>query len=258
MAKCFVIQPFDKGRFDKRYEDIFAPAICEADLEPYRVDRDPSVAVPIEDIQSGIESSEACLADITRDNPNVWFELGYAIATKREIVLVCSDERQSPFPFDIQHRSVIKYSTESSRDFDELKNQITSKLRALLKKKQQLGQISKIPSVIRFEGLEQYEIATLVAIAQQIDSPDDSISAYLVRQDMEKSGFTKLATTLGLKALLDKGMLVQSEDGNSYGNTLTVYKVTDMGMKWLFENQERLTLRQEARQEPSSDDDIPF
>jgi hypothetical protein len=66
MERCFVIQPFDKGRFDKRYEDVLAPAIRKAELEPYRVDRDPSTSIPIEDIKAGIEASEACLAEIQR------------------------------------------------------------------------------------------------------------------------------------------------------------------------------------------------
>lgn len=57
MSKSFVMQPFDKGKFDKQYEDIFAPAIRDADLEPYRVDRDPNVNIPIDDIQAGIEAS---------------------------------------------------------------------------------------------------------------------------------------------------------------------------------------------------------
>ena len=42
MGRCFVIQPFDGGKFDKRYEDVFVPAIQAVGLEPYRVDRDPS------------------------------------------------------------------------------------------------------------------------------------------------------------------------------------------------------------------------
>jgi hypothetical protein len=95
LNRCFVIQPFDRGKFDKRYEDVLVPAITRAGLEPYRVDRDPSVSIPIQDIEAGIESSRACLADITTDNPNVWFELGYAIASRREVVLICSEERTS-------------------------------------------------------------------------------------------------------------------------------------------------------------------
>lgn len=186
MSKCFVMQPFDKGKFDKRYEDIFAPAIRDADLEPYRVDRDPSVNIPIDDIQAGIEASVACLAEISTDNPNVWFELGFAIASQKEVVLVCSKERTSPFPFDVQHRSIISYSIESTRDFQELKSQITSPFRGLLQRREQLQQIAHIPSVAKFEGLEQYEIAALVSVAQQIEDPVGGVSPRLVRDDMEK------------------------------------------------------------------------
>ena len=37
---CFMIQPFDRGKFDKRYEDVFKAAIEETGLEAYRVDND--------------------------------------------------------------------------------------------------------------------------------------------------------------------------------------------------------------------------
>lgn len=46
MNRCFVIQPFDKGKFDKRFDDVLAPAIAAAGLEAYRVDRDPKSQFP--------------------------------------------------------------------------------------------------------------------------------------------------------------------------------------------------------------------
>ena len=251
-----MIQPFDKGRYDKRYEDVFAPAIRDADLEPYRVDRDPGVSIPIDEIQAGIQASEVCLAEISTDNPNVWFELGYAIASQREVVLVCSDERTAHFPFDVQHRSVVKYSTESSSDFQQLRAQITAKLNAVLKKREQLQTLGSVVSVAKLEGLEQYEIATLVSVAQQINDPEGGISAYLVREDMEKAGFTKLASTLGLRALLDKQML-ESFVEHEYQGDYTAYRVTAKGMSWLFDNKDKLSLKYP---EPPgiNGDDIPF
>ena len=103
MSTCFVVQPFDGGKFDKRYEDIFAPAIKDAGLEPYRIDRDPSVQIPIDDIEKGIRTASLCLVDISTDNPNVWFELGFAIAAQVEVILVCcSDERKTPVSFPIR------------------------------------------------------------------------------------------------------------------------------------------------------------
>ena len=47
-GRCCVFQPFDKGAYDKRYEDIIAPAIKAAGLQPYRVDEDPGAVILFE------------------------------------------------------------------------------------------------------------------------------------------------------------------------------------------------------------------
>jgi hypothetical protein len=142
LATCFVIQPFDDGgKFDKRYTDVFAPAIKEAGFDPYRVDTDPTVSIPIEEIQRGIRRANLCFADITLDNPNVWFELGYALATDKEICLVCSEDRTGKYPFDIQHRTIIKYRVESKRDFESLQSRITERLKAIVDKSANLAAI---------------------------------------------------------------------------------------------------------------------
>lgn len=69
---CFVIQPFDNGKFDKRYKDVFKPALGIAGVVAYRVDEDYSVNIPIDAIEERIRDSRLCLADITADNPNVF------------------------------------------------------------------------------------------------------------------------------------------------------------------------------------------
>ena len=243
MLTCFVIQPFDDGgRYDKRYEDVFEPAIKNADLEPYRVDQDPSVSVPIDDIERGIEHSDVCLVEISTDNPNVWFELGYAIASKRGVVLVCSDERKARFPFDVQHRNIIRYSTESSSDFETARLKITERLKAVLIKRKNLGQLGSVTSISRVEGLEQYEIAGLVAVAEEVNDPEDGISAWMFSQNMKQAGFSNLAGTLALKSLLDREMLERFEDENYDGETFTAFKVTSEGMAWLLTNKGILTL----------------
>jgi hypothetical protein len=142
LATCFVIQPFDEGgKFDKRYADVFEPGIRDAGLDPYRVDNDPSVTIPIDEIQDGIRRASVCLADITLDNPNVWFELGYALASDKEICLICSEERTGKYPFDVQHRTITKYRVGSKSDFDTLQSTITDRLKAILEKSATLAKI---------------------------------------------------------------------------------------------------------------------
>ncbi len=127
MEQCFVIQPFDNDKFDKRFNDIVRPAIAKADLDPYCIDKDLSVKIPIDEIEKGIIESSIVFAEITMDNPNVWYELGFAFACDKDVVMVCSDERTGKFPFDIQHRHIIPYKTGSKSDFEALEDLITRK-----------------------------------------------------------------------------------------------------------------------------------
>jgi nucleoside 2-deoxyribosyltransferase len=95
LGRCCVFQPFDHGGpFDKRYDDGFDPAIKAADLDPYRVDRDHKAEIPMDSLHDEIRESVACLADISTDNPNVWYELGYALASGKPVVMVCAKGRK--------------------------------------------------------------------------------------------------------------------------------------------------------------------
>jgi hypothetical protein len=250
MPSCFVIQPFDQGAFDKRYEDILSPAITDAGLEPYRVDRDPAASIPIEQIEAGIRSAQVCLADVTTDNPNVWFEIGFAIAAGKEIVLVCSASRQR-FPFDIQHRQIITYNTDSTSDFAALQEKITKRLKAILSKEARIGGVAMVLSPIaEVEGLSAHELVTLVAVAQNLDDPSSAVSSYMVRKDIEKAGFTRIAFTLAASSLLRKGLITTRDAFDNDGDSFTVYAVTADGFAWLAHNEDKLVL-----QEP--DDDFP-
>lgn len=254
MDRCFVMQPFDGGVFDSRYEDVIAPAILDAGLESYRVDQDPKVSIPIQDIESGIRESRLCLADISLDNPNVWFELGFAIASLKEVVLVCSDQRQSKFPFDVQHRSIIRYSTGAPRDFEVLRSNITKRIKALLQKAETLSAVTDISATRKIEGLEQHEVVTLAAIGENIDSTDDVATVYQIRRDMEQYGFTKLATTMALKTLEGKGFIDVGSYTDQDGDRIAAYSLTGDGWAWILANKHQFILRREK----SATDDIPF
>ena len=255
MATCFVMQPFDGGTFDKRYEDVFAPAIRDAGLDPYRVDQDPRVSIPIQEIETGIRDSQLCLAEITIDNPNVWFELGYAIACSKEVILICSDERTTRFPFDIQHRTIIKYTTKSISDFQKLSSQITERLKACLQKAETLTTVSEISRLTKFEGLDQHEVVALAALAENLDHPTDHASTFQIKRDMEASGFTKVAATLALVSLLQKGLLESDTFQHDTGDDYLGYKLTNRGWSWILENKDKFVLKKPPKIER---DNIPF
>ena len=59
--ECFVIQPISDLKFTKRFDDIYKPAIESVGLLAYRVDLDPMVKIPIEDIESKIKNAKYAL-----------------------------------------------------------------------------------------------------------------------------------------------------------------------------------------------------
>lgn len=179
MDKCFVIQPFD-NTFNKRFKDIFKPAIKAANLEPYRVDHDLSTRIPIDNIEEGIRDSAICFADITTNNPNVWYELGFAFAAGKDVVMVCSDERTGGFPFDIQHRHTIKYSIKSKSDFEDLEKDITEKIKAFLSKESKVKKLSN-SKLLDTEGLNDHEMSLLALIFEEQTIPDTDVSLYGIK-----------------------------------------------------------------------------
>lgn len=257
MATCFVIQPFDSGKYDKRFQDIYKPAIEAAGLEAYRVDQDPGVLVPIESIEKGIRHAAICLADITADNPNVWYELGYAFASDRPVVMVCSEERTGKkYPFDIQHRSIIPYSADAPSDFDRLRESLTAKLKAIIERNEVLDQIAESDPVTPIEGLTQVEVLVLAVIAGEAYMPNNAVAVNGAKRDAERAGVTNMGFNLAVRKLTTKKFVRVEElwderDGESYNGLA----VDEDGWKWIEANESMFVLH---RQDKKKEEDIPF
>ncbi len=256
MATCFVIQPFDNSKFDKRFEDIYKPAIEAAGLEAYRVDRDPSVSVPIESIERGIRQSAVCLADITADNPNVWYELGFAFAAGRPVVMVCSEERTGKrYPFDIQHRTILPYHADSPSDFEKLKTNLTSRLAAIIKQDAVLDQIAEADPIAQVQGLSHPELLVIAVIASEAWMPDHPATVDSVKRSSERAGITGMGFNIAIRRLLQKRFLRSVEIWNDErGESYPGLVIADDGWNWIDDNDSQFVL---ARPDKSKDD-IPF
>ncbi|MCD6460696.1 hypothetical protein J7L67_08535 [bacterium] len=119
-----------------------------------------------------------------------------------------------------------------------------------------------MPPIADTEGLAPHEIAALVIIAENIDSPSDNVQAYIIKEDMQRAGFNRIATTLALTMLLRKKMIVDQKDYDRNDNECFLYTISDKGMQWLLENKDKLVLKKQ-KPEPKlplypSNDDIPF
>ncbi|MDR0775497.1 MAG: nucleoside 2-deoxyribosyltransferase [Azonexus sp.] len=259
MATCFVIQPFDSGKFDKRFDDVYVPAIEAAGLEAYRVDRDPGVEVPIEAIEEGIRNAAVCLADITTDNPNVWYELGFAFATGRPVIMICSNERASAkYPFDIQHRTVLNYKPESPSDFDSLKSALRERIKAMLNKSEALRQIAEADQIAPTQGLSQTELMVLAILAGDTAFPDASTTLYTLKENSERSGLTAIGFSLAFRRLTAKNFIEVAEEWDEYrDHSYRTARLTQTAWSWIESNESLFVLLKKPSPQ-TFDNELPF
>jgi DNA-binding MarR family transcriptional regulator len=267
MRKCFVIQPFDGGEYDDRYDQVLSPAIKGAGLLPYRVDRDPNTVIPYQDIEKGIRDALVCLADISEDNPNVWFELGYSLAAGKEVIIICAQRRLSEnkkFPFDVQHRSIVVYNTRSPNDFEKLKEEVKSRLQAATEREEKRETISSTSMIKETEGLSPHEIAALSFIFGGMVSDGLGMTASYLCDQMEKAGYTRVAVGLSVKSLERKKLVSSQECKGEYGEPYILYSLTRDGEEWMLRNESKFKLREEPKPNPrrsteeATADDLPF
>jgi hypothetical protein len=73
---AFVAQPFE-GRNNLFYEKIVKPSCYWEKVKPIRVDQMAPEQDLLEKAKKFMENAHLFIADLTRDNPNVYYEVGY-------------------------------------------------------------------------------------------------------------------------------------------------------------------------------------
>jgi len=265
---CFVIQSFDGGKYDRRYLETIKPALIKADVDPQRADEILGLSPVIEKIETAIAAASICIAEVSEDNPNVWLELGYALALDRPTVILCDKAKREKLPFDIQHRPIIFYRTDSRSGYEELENNIVKWIKNELSTSRRMSSIRLLrPDSKSKSDLEDYEVAVLSSAFAFWPTTEGGISHWKLEQNLKEMEFTELALALGVSGLEERGFLTEKLliDYEYNNEEYKVYFVTNAGIQWLQKNKESLTVKQPKKAvNPNQkiaeqfDDEIPF
>lgn len=105
--KLFVVMQFSK-EYNELYEEVIKPVVDGFGFNCVRADEFYTTTPILKDIVENIESSKAIIAEITPDNPNVFYEIGYSHAIKKPTILLC-DHKREKLPFDISSFRTLFY-----------------------------------------------------------------------------------------------------------------------------------------------------
>ncbi len=108
------------------------------------------------------------------------------------------------------------------------------------------------------EGLQDYELATLMACGNVAVTPTEDIRVDSVRRRMQEANYAPIATTLGIAALERKGLLETHGDYADEDRYIPpLCRITKPGWAFLEENTDKIVL-QYRQSPPAPPDDIPF
>jgi hypothetical protein len=126
----FVAMPFAEDMEDVFYYGIQEPVraagyLCE------RVDQSKFTGDVLQYVKDKIHGAAIVIADLTRANPNVFLEVGFAWGVDRPTILLAKEEvekkkKKAELPFDVRGQRYLKYRT-----IKQLEQALTSELAGL-------------------------------------------------------------------------------------------------------------------------------
>lgn len=109
---AFVLMPFGED-FDVVYEKFIKPLFEGAGLDVHRADEIENNQNILRDVVEGIYRSDLIIADLTNNNPNVFYELGLAHALRKPVILITQSIAATPF--DLKPYRLLEYSTHFAK-----------------------------------------------------------------------------------------------------------------------------------------------
>ena len=111
--KVFVIMPFDPI-FDDVWKGGIERACNTEGFGCLRVDEVSLSTWITEDIKKYMEMADVVITDITGSNPNVMFEIGWALAKEKRPIVIRQEDDPNKVPFDIKDIRYISYANSWS------------------------------------------------------------------------------------------------------------------------------------------------
>ncbi len=258
---CFMIQPFSEP-YDTRYNDTYKLAIEAADLVADRVDKDLAVDKIVPAIHKKIEKAAICLAEISTDRPNVWYEIAYAIAHGKPMVYVCDKPRKTKMPFDFDRRQYIPLKGQTKTAFAEHEKKIIDSIKAKMQEPAPQTDV-RLDNITR-DLLNEDEIIMLCAVLSAVNSDSDCV----ILDDLKKQLDCVIVDgkfQLTLLTLKQKKIVQEIEiPGNNFNDyQVSALTLTQLGAKWCADNAEYMKIELEKhanklKRNESNLDDIPF
>ncbi len=125
-----VITPFDVSKQD--VYDTIIKALSEVGIDVYRPHELLTGDLIVNTITDAIRKADVIFVDISRQNPNVFYELGIAHALRKPTLLLMSSDANTNLPTDLQG---FFYFVYNPKDLSNLSDYVKKSVKKYLHRK---------------------------------------------------------------------------------------------------------------------------
>lgn len=111
--------------------------------------------------------------------------------------------------------------------------------------------------------MKSHEVAIIIILAQNQFTSEESFAVFNLKAEMNKAGYTDIATSVGIKTLVNKRLIITFITSDNWNrDEYSAVSLTQHGEKWILENQGHFVFRIEkpviVENSQPSVDDLPF
>lgn len=212
MKKCFIVCPIGneesetRKRSDSLFKHVISPVCIECGFEPTRIDKENTSGPITDDIFKHLQNDDLVIADLTENNPNAFYEMGYRAALGKPSIHLMI--KNSSIPFDVSTIRSFTYDLTDLDSVEEIKTRLTQTIKSIdfdsASKKSSDKPITTGTNMVNAQILQEiYKIQDSIAkLETSIESKDST--AFSVLADKLASTNTKTADAVMMETLLSK------------------------------------------------------
>ncbi len=123
----FFVCPLDDEEINDNYEYVIKPCVVKYGIEIQRADEITTTDTITSEIIGAINKSRFLIADLTFERPNCYYEVGYAHALGKPIVILAKERTE-------RHFDISTYKWLYWKDYKDLKPKLEKEIKSIVEK----------------------------------------------------------------------------------------------------------------------------
>ncbi|MBF0106882.1 MAG: hypothetical protein HQM16_16340 [Deltaproteobacteria bacterium] len=143
---AFFVMPFQKPDIDDVWDKVYKPVVNSLGFEAVRIDERDDGKIKLDQICNFLSTADLVIGDLTYKRPNCYFEIGYAMAIRKEYVLILCAQKGQRVHFDLAAYDVMRWDPKNLGDFRQKFQHRLQERKDMIAERTQIPETTKIIS----------------------------------------------------------------------------------------------------------------